>query len=475
MKKLKVGLVGLMHRNFTGDKEGQYNRSVKEMQELSKELDFEFYYVKNGIITDDEAWEARKEMEAQKVDLLMIQSTSFAAGTLISILARIDAYIGLWSVPEPAKEGKLQFNSFCGVNMNASIIGEYLKEYDIPFKWFYGNKEDKFFINRFRITIKSLTAIKNLKSAKVALIGGIANGFDNQYFDERKLEKRFGTKLYRNHEFSEIKDRALSYKTEDVIDVIKRMENDSCSISKLAKENLEKSARVFQALADFKKENNYEAIAVSCWPKFRLEMEMVACSTIGQLNYENMVTACEGDVYGMITMLAMRYMSDLPTLLMDLSDLDENDNSVLMWHCGIGCKNLAYQGKVWMEPHCNPGPLPGKGMVLAAPVSEMVYAKQKATTARFTKEGDELFLLTGEFNNPDKPSFDGSRGWLGDLHLNGEPIGVIDLMNTIIVQQMQHHYAVASGDLHEEMLEVAAWLGIKPVEKVPYKNYLQMR
>lgn len=38
---------------------------------------------------------------------------------------------------------------------------------------------------------------------------------------------------------------------------------------------------------------------------------------------------------------------------------------------------------------------------------------------------------------------------------------------------MQHHYAFASGNLSKEMMEIAAWLGIKPLKEVKYENYLQ--
>lgn len=472
-QRLKVGMVGLMHRNFTGDQIGQYNRSVKELKALQDKLDFDFYFVKDGIITDDQAWEAKRQLEEQNVDFVLIQNSAFASGTIIQILTKMNAYIGLWAIPEPTKSGALPFNSFCGMNMNASIIGEYLKEYNIPFKWFYGNVKDELFIERFKVTVKALRAVKNLKAARVALIGGIANGFDNQYFDERKIEKIFGTKIYRNHEFAEIKDRALSYNLNEIKDIIIQVEQDSCSIAPLAKEAMEKNARVIKALMDFKKEYGYDAIALNCWPKFRKEMEMVACAAVGRLNYEGIVTACEGDIYGLLTMLVMRYMTDCPTLLLDLSDFDETDESILLWHCGIGCNNLAYEGKVWLAPHCNPSAMPGRGMVQAAPVAEMVFAPQKATISRFTREGEAVFLLTGEFKTPEKPSFDGSRGWLSNLKFNTLPIKVRDLVNTIMVQKMQHHYAFASGDLSEELMEIAAWLGIKPLKKVEYANYLQ--
>lgn len=473
MKRLKIGLVGLMHKNFTGDKVGIYNRSKQDMKKLSEEMNFDVICVEDGIYTDQEAEAAYTFLDKEKIDFIMIQSSAFNSGTIIPILTKLNIPIGLWAVKEPTASGPLPINSFCAMNMNASIIGQYLKEYDLPFKWFYGYMNDELFQRRFTITIKALTAIKDIKNAKIALIGGIANGFDNQYFDERKLQKRFGVKLYRNHEFSEIKHRMLSYKDEDVQDIMKQILQDSCSCNALAKEKINKNARLIKAVVDFKEENGYDGIALSCWPKFRIELDMVSCAAIGRLNQLYFTTACEGDVYGLITMMMMRYMNDKPSLLMDLSDFDEQDESVLFWHCGLGCNNVAFNGEVKLASHCNPGPWSGEGLKENAPVADMIFAKQKGTAARFTKDGEEMFLLTGEFNHPEKPSFDGSRGWMSNLKLNTKPIEVRDLVETIIVKHQPHHYALAFNDLGEEMMEVAAWLGIKPMEKVAYEHFLQ--
>jgi L-fucose isomerase-like protein len=473
MKKIKIGLVGLMHANFTGDKVGIYNRSIEEMKKLSKQLNFELVYINEGVYTDKEAEEVKKKFKEEKIDFIMIQSSAFNSGTIIPILTKLNVPIGLWAVPEPTESGALPVNSFCAVNMNASIIGQYLNEYDIAFKWYYGYSSDELFIERFRLTVKALTAIKNVREARIALIGGIANGFDNQYYDERKLEKRFGVRLYRNHEFSEIKDRMLSYRDEEVEDLINEIKADSCKCNALASEKLNKNARLIKAIVDFKEENNYDAIAISCWPKFRIELDMVSCAAIGRLNEHYFPTACEGDVYGLVTMMMMRYMNDKPSLLMDLSNVDEKDESVLLWHCGLGCNNIAYKGEVKLASHCNPGPWSGEGLKRNAPVADMIIGKQEGTAARFSKDGKEIFLLTGEFNNPEKPSFDGSRGWLSNLKLNTEEIKVRDLIETIMVRHQPHHYAVAFNDLGAEMMEVAAWLGIKPMEEVKYKHFLQ--
>jgi hypothetical protein len=160
---------------------------------------------------------------------------------------------------------------------------------------------------------------------------------------------------------------------------------------------------------------------------------------------------------------------------MDLSDIDLQDETVLLWHCGVGSKYYANNGRIDLEPHFNLGPnTPDRGWLTMAPVASMVFAPQKATVMRLTKEGSGMLLMSGEIKEPEKKSHDGSRGWFGNLKLNEEPISVRDLMNTIIVRKFQHHYPLVKGDYTNELLEFAAWLDIKPLQKVVYKDYLQI-
>ena len=465
MKRLKVGLVGLMHPNFRGDKATIYRRTAAGLKKLAADWDFDLYIVTAGLITSDDARRAKNELENEHLDLLLVHNVQFASGKIIEILNELPAALGLWAIPETEADGVLPQNSFCGMNMNASILGEYLGKR--VFKWFYGWPEDEWFQKRFRLTIRALQALKQLRHTQLAIIGGISDGFDNQYYDERRIYERFQVRIDRRLEFSDLKHRALAYSSAEVQPLVAELAGSACEIHPLASGALENTARVSKALLDIASEAGYAALTINCWPKFRQEMGMVACSAVGYLNQAGLITACEGDVYGLLSMFLLRQLSPDPTVLMDLVAFDESDQSVQLWHCGVGSPQLAEQGRVWLNPHCNPSLKPGQGMVEMAPVTEMIYRSEAATIARFTREGEKLFLLDGEF-------FNGSRGWLRALRLAREPIAIRDLVNTIINQYMQHHYPVALGDYSGEMLEIAAWLGITPLEKVPYQDYLQI-
>ena len=82
-------------------------------------------------------------------------------------------------------------------------------------------------------------------------------------------------------------------------------------------------------------------------------------------------------------------------------------------------------------------------------------------------------ITTETFSFDGKDSFDGSRGWMSNFRLADEPSSLRDVVNTLMVQRFQHHYPVVAGDWHDELMECAAWLDVKPLERVPYKRYMQ--
>ena len=59
--------------------------------------------------------------------------------------------------------------------------------------------------------------------------------------------------------------------------------------------------------------------------------------------------------------------------------------------------------------------------------------------------------------------------------MDGAFLSSLNLVNTILARGLQHHFPIVSGHVEEEVRELAAWLGITPVEAVAYKPYLQIQ
>ena len=471
MRKLKIGLVCLRADNFDGGMHNNFNDAISALLTYSVECSYDFFYYPELILTPGDALSACTMIEEQRPDFLMIQFTSFPSGEAVIRLAKTCKRIGLWGIPEASYSGSNfvnSNNSFCGMNMAASLVSHYLKHHHIDYKWFFGHPGDDRFIRRFSLTARALSAIKKTASARVALIGGIAPGFNDLYYDERLGTARLGVTIEGRNEFSEIYKRAHSYADKDIEKTAGCYSCTNCG-SDVKKEDLAISARYYRAYSDFAKENNYDALAVSCWPQ--IKEDTLACSVIGKLNEDGLPASCEGDIPGAISMLMLHYITGNPVTMMDLCGVDETDETALMWHCGPSPEFFA-DARGATTRHSYQLNLAGDTVAYAL-MHDMVFKPQPVTFMRITGEWDRMFLLDGRAIETPKESPDGSRGWIGNLKLNRKPIKAIDFMNTIFTRGFQHHYPMCAGDISAVCMEMASWLNLKMLQAVEYEDYRQ--
>lgn len=243
----------------------------------------------------------------------------------------------------------------------------------------------------------------------------------------------------------------------------------------IAREKMEINARYALAYEAFAKERGYDALAVSCWPKFQDDSMYSVCSVVGELNDRGIVTSCEGDLVSAVSMLFLKYVADDITMLMDMSAMDEKDDTVLFWHCGPASKRFCEKGGfTYSLNYTGSAHDPDEKEISGTgTVRDMVFDPGKITIARLAGECDKMLVASAEFLDGQKPSFYGSRGWAGNLQLNRKAISSRDLLNTILVQRFQHHYPIVKGDFSKEVLEACAWLGLQTIEAVPYEDYMQ--
>jgi L-fucose isomerase-like protein len=470
---IRVGLCGAVHPNMPGDDRKVYKRVISSMEKLHKEMGFELVALQNPVVSEADAQKARAFFDEGSVDITLIFNASLPFGRIILPLARVNSYLGLWSVPEPTKSGVLQLNSFCGLNMLGSIIAHYLNEHDIPFKWFYDYPESKLFRERFSVTLQAIRAIKTLRLSRIGQVGGLANGFENMYTDERVLEKKFGTYIQTRHTVEDIVAHAQSYDTNAVQQELEQMLGEAEWVKeRVTSEAMEKSARVSLALLDFARDNDYNALAISCWPKFQEVYGVAVCAAMSRLNEAGIVAPCEADIAGAVNMLMFNAMNGGHAAFMDLVALDEEDRSVNFWHCGVTCTSWADErGSRW-DAHFNIGAYEGEKWVGDGVVADLTLKQEKITVCTMDNNFDNLFILTGDVM-PDKEGYFGGSGWVNNLKMDGSDITIHDLINTISVGRVNHHYPMATGDLSAELMEFANWKGLKVLDVIPYQPYMQ--
>jgi len=472
IRKPKVGLVGMMARPFKGDKESYFAGDAQAMQDLSKHLQFDLRIIPDGIYTMEDAHHAAQSLTDWGADYILVQSSSFAGGDFIRPFAKTGVRLGLWAVPEgpPSSEGGLPLNSFTGLNMYNSILKRYLCDYPHPVKWFFGRPEDALFADRFRVTVAALRAVINLRGARIGLIGGVAPGFDNLIVDPRDYESKLGIRV-KSLELDALLSKARQIGEGPAV----QQKADSflgkgVSLVEGMRPQLVELAKLQMAMEDLIASQDFDAIALSCWPRFQAEPGVAVCSLVGQLNTLGTITACEGDVPSAAGMLALQYLTngDIVTL-MDLVSVDPSDDSVLLWHCGPTSPELAGEGGVtidslWLFDDENDGRM---GLH-----NDLVLKEGQVTLMGITPNIDGLLVATGEID-PEKPSYKGSRGWMKSIKVKEKPVTVPELVETLVANGYQHHYPLAYGDIRAAAMEMAAYLGIPVIEPEPYADYLQ--
>ncbi len=464
MKKLKVALAGTFRPIFKGDMKSVLNHSIDIIKKKSVELDFDFIPVSKGMETLSDAKTVAKQLEEEKIDLIIIQNSSFADGDMILPFFSTSARLAVWAVEETTVSGPLPLNSFCATNLYMSIAGRFSNGYDKPVKWFYGNAESEDFSSRFEPTIRALSAIKKLQQSKIILIGDLVPGYHDVKFDAAKLKKIFGVTVESIplDEFYDEYDRVIN--SEKIQENEKEIISEASGID-VVNSDITKAARAEVAFKNLIKKHEASAITFRCWPEMPGKTGLMVCSTIGRLNQTQTVAATETDVLGALSMLALRYLSGREVVLMDLSAWDKASDSIYIWHCGNIPKSWFDEKGFRLSNHFNRDTI---GVVRDGKMKE-----GEVTGLRFQESDSSAFLIAGSFSDKDSPRYKGCSSWMNNLKINGKQVSSEDFMNTLLVNAIPHHLAYVDKDITTEVNEFCAWLNINVMESVPYQDYLQ--
>ena len=472
MKRLRVALAAGSMPNFSDEGPVLFRRYQKDLKKLSEELGFDLDVFDRIILSEREARGIREELDRKVTDFLLLLHPTFMSGDIAFELMKSRARIGLWAVPEPTKEGPLPLASFVCLNQNASIAVSTAPD-GRQVKWFFGEVGGRYFRRRFEISVKALTAIKNLRDAKVAQIGKIADGFRNMYYDARQINAVLGVDVVRGIEIEDVLKLAKSLdsetveeETEKVLGKFKKVRSD--------RNKIRDSVANFLAVKQICSDHDLQAVAFSCWPKL-MEHNLTGCLTVSLLDTLGIPAGCEGDMLSTLSMLILQYLSGEKTAVMDLPSFDEEDESLLLWHCGAAPFQMAGGGGVTCCNHYRSEFAEQPVFEKLAPSVDVVFPEADATVFRLTGECDSFYYFNGRLTNGRKASYQGSRGWLGSLSMYGRPVKVIDLINTLLVNGAPHHYPLVLENVSACIEEFACWLGLERIEQTDYRDFLYGR
>ena len=339
---LTIGFVATAISPYFSEEQQVRIKSENHLKKIIAEYDAKLICFHKTIFSKEDSVEAEKFFK-NKIDFLILQTSSCSSGEQLYPLCNITNKMGLWAVPDLENEGDVKLHSLVSVSHYLGIIKKILHEKKIKTKWFYNYGDTDEFKNKFLITLRSLVADKKIKQSKIGLVGGISPGFDNMIVDNKKIKQNIGSTIEETT-IKELISLAKSFDQSLIDGEIKKIKNAASSISVSDEESFNKVTRVYFALKKMRHENNWDSMAVQCWSQFQELYDIAPCMAYGWMGSEDgIAVSCEGDVQGSISMLLLNYISNTKksSTLLDLATFDKKANAVLMWHCGVSPRHFA--------------------------------------------------------------------------------------------------------------------------------------
>jgi len=416
---VRIGVACLARKTFDYSAAEEIYRIIIQKLKVIENVDWIF--VPELVIEIEDAQKVSRELVSERIDALICISGTFALGQLILELNNaINRPILLWGLNElPYDGGKIRLNSVCGINLNTSIL------YKTGVKTYHaiiGDEIDQDWLDAIRI-------LKAFSKARIGLIGGRAYGFFNLDFDESDLKKQLGVSVDR-FELEAIYDQETS---DEKVEERKKQIESTFDIGTISTDQLDKLSQLVEKFDIFLRKSNLTALAVRCWPEFAADYGISPCAAMSILQSEGKIIACEGDVFGCLSMLAHEAIGGETPYFADLSQVNFEEDFALLWHCGVAPCNL-WDGKCVRS-------------------LDTYFAGGKGITADFVLKSGNLSILRidyapGEYrvflqSAEAIPMLKELKGTYAKVKFNE---GVKEVLDKVIYNGIAHHISVVYGD-----------------------------
>jgi L-fucose isomerase-like protein len=323
---VRLGVICLARTTFDyREAENLYKDIIKDLETLENA---EIIALPQLVIEPEEARAAALELAGRDIDGLAVISGTFHLGHLVlEALKVLKKPVLLWGLPElPYNGGKIRLNSVCGVNLNASnLYKSGIRNYHVN----VGPRIDEDWVDAVRI-------IRAYKDTRIGILGFRARGFFNLGVYDLNVYREMGV-LIDHYELNEVwqfpvEESRIAEKEKQVRQIF--------VVSELTDLQVKKVAELTARMEGFLEKHGLTALAIRCWPEFADGFGISPCAAMSILQSEGRILTCEGDVEGSLSMVAHRAVGGETPYLFDFSQIDFEDDTALLWHCGVAPCNL---------------------------------------------------------------------------------------------------------------------------------------
>ncbi|MBM3852294.1 MAG: hypothetical protein FJ399_03970 [Verrucomicrobia bacterium] len=426
-------------------------RSLAALRTVGPERGYRVVGGERLITTDAEALAAVEEFGRERVDVVVCQYITFALGSMTPLIAeRAQVPLVLWSMPEPPMEGgRISANSFCAVNMNAHAL------WKLRVRYLHVHAPVEAAVPRLRSALGPVAAVKRLRRTKIGLVGARAPGFYTSNANELLLRRRLGVEIdyITLLELTRLAEQAPAEKVDAALALLMANAGGVCGPDA---GELRKGAALYVAFQEVRQRFNVDVFSVKCWPEFAQYYGIGVCAVMGMLNNQAIMTGCEGDIYGTVTMVVENEITGGLPFFCDLISIDGEGDVGVTWHCGAAPKGLCCTAATPnLRKHSIIDGGDKKGLT-----NEFPLKPGRVTLARIseTRDNDHFRMLITTGTGLETP-----------LLLRGNPLRVkfdvplAGLARKLVYEGFEHHFALVHGEIVEELEHVCRLLDLEPI------------
>jgi L-fucose isomerase-like protein len=463
MEKLRIGFIPAHREPFDQTWAETMRRQCLKAFTRNKMLEIvvpDAQLTRGGCVRDDlEAEKVIALFRENDIDGLMIGTMTF--GDEVSALSIASAFrnrpILLFGTKEGpfTADGNRRSDSFCGTLSISS--GLYRRH--IPFL-FAGVvvPEERDFLDSVDNFVRVCAVARGFTGARLGLVGPRPERFETCIFSEDALMDNFGQRVV-PIDLADIMSRATAAEAVPETRKILRKIKAEADLSAVDAATIGKMAGLEYSLAQFAREKGLSAMGIQCWTAMQSVYGLSPCYTMGRLTDQGIMTSCEVDIYGALTML-VQYLAALGKTVPHFIDWtiqhQVEPDTFLAWHCGNGPPSLCGGGKVKVGAHSILGE--SLGLERSRGTGEFQLKPGVVTLCRLQEHDGEFKMLvtSGEAVRSDQ-QLRGSWSWIRvpDLEL---------LYSTLVEEGFVHHASLIHGDYARAIGDACDYLGIEAVE-----------
>lgn len=396
-----------------------------------------------AVITDDDVPPALHRLRQADYDLILALVVSWVEAPLFVATLRpfLKQPILLWSHTTFTQDG---VGLTLGALPAAGVLRETLEEMEAVFEFVYGMPDNGALMTRIASFARSAAAVRALAQARVGLLGYASMGMYTGTIDHTRLRAQVGPEIDHLDQY-EVVARCEQVSDAEVEAWMPSTESWQIGADVTA-DDLRKVLRMTVAVRHLAGERRWDALTIKCQYELSRTFGLAPCMPLSILGDE-LVCSCEGDVPLVVSQLMLHYLTGEPTSYGDLHAV--TDSHILWGACGFAPLSYA-AGRPLISKHT---------ALYAGLLNSSPYRPGRVTLARLSagKGRFKMHIASGEAELP--PPF----------HEVGCPtypfVNVaLDVDPHAFMQRIgSQHYAIAYGDVRQELATVCRLLDIEVV------------